>query len=207
MSEIKPRRNNFAVPSLIFSQEPEPFADDYARRCFRVLRMTAILHGKGFHGLRVFPYKYPLAYRVELFPAKYAAEDGVRYSFSENVDRERLIARHSGASGDQYFGWEDATKLSAHGLALLFVERFPELARAAYHLDFAYAGWFVTLLAHCEYGYLPFLFGEYEEEIGAMRLHRVEDEGEAAEMQFPLPPSVPSKLTMEPRPTPDWMEK
>ncbi len=44
-----------------------PFADTYWRRCLRVLRMVNILHGKGFQGLRVFPYIYPLAYRIELF--------------------------------------------------------------------------------------------------------------------------------------------
>jgi hypothetical protein len=74
-------RTSFQTPSEIFLVEPKPFDDVYARRCFRVLRMAAILHGKGFHGLRVFPYHYPLAYRIKLFPADFVSRNGVRYDY------------------------------------------------------------------------------------------------------------------------------
>jgi hypothetical protein len=185
----------------MFAEEPRPFEDEYARRCFRVLRMASILHGKGFHGLRVFPYVYPLAYRVELYPAAFADQDGVKCRGSVDLEHKRLMARYSGASETEYFGWQDAKQLSAHALALLFVERFPELAGATYHLDFAYAGWFATLLAHCEYGYLPYLFGEYEEEIGVMRMRRIAREERPDEMKcFPLPPHPSGRFSLEPRP-------
>ncbi len=204
-------RTGFIAPSEIFSQAPKRFDEAYARRCFRVLRMVAILHGKGFHGLRVFPYQYPLAYRIELFPASFADRNGVRYDnelFAKKLERDRLLARHSGANEAKYFGWEDVTDHSAHQLALVFIERFPELARETYHLDFAYAGWFATLLAHCEYGHLPYLFGEYEEELDVMRIHHVGQQATDFQMDwFPLPPTPSGGNRLEPRPTPRWMSE
>jgi hypothetical protein len=203
---IKP--DSFVTPSELFTKEPKPFEESYSRRCFRVLRMISVLHGKGFHGLRVFPYVYPLAYRLELYPAMFTAKDGVKFQLSGDVEAERLVARHSGANEARFFGWEDATDLSAHALAVLFIERFPHLSRAAYHLDYAYAGWFATLLAHCEYGYLPYLFGEYENEIGAMRLRHVGQKQTDHRMEwFPLPPGPSGGFAMDPQPTPIWMQE
>ncbi len=196
----------FATPAAMFAAEPAPFEDEYARRCFRVLRMVAVLHGKGFHGLRVFPYKYPLAYRIELYPASYADRDGIRHRCEEELERAKLIAKHSGANGANYFGWDDVATGSAQTLALKFIERFPELACASYHLDFAYAGWYATLLAHCQYGYLPFLFGKFEDEIGAMWLHPAGTGARESGMdRFPLPPSPSDGPVLEPRPVPAWL--
>lgn len=199
-------RNMFQTPSRMFQDAPPPIADPYWRRCHRVLRMVGILHGKGFHGLRVFPYEYPIAYRIELYPGRYAELDGVKY-------RERdmpggmdgtLIARHSGANEANFFGWEDAQAADAQQLALLFIKRFPELCREAYHLDFAYAGWFATLLAHCDYGFLPYLFGEYDDEIGVLRMRQVEEGGLE---YFPLPPGASLGQTFVPEPEIEWMKR
>lgn len=199
-------RNSFQTPSRIFQSPPQPIGDPYWRRCHRVLRMVGVLHGKGFHGLRVFPYEYPLAYRIELYPARYAELDGVKYREQEmpgGMD-SRLIARHSGANEAKFFGWEDAQSADAQQLALLFIKRFPELCREAYHLDFAYAGWFATLLAHCDYGFLPYLFGEYEEEIGTLRMRKI---GEAGLDFFPLPPGASYGQTFVPDPEIKWLQR
>lgn len=203
-------RTGFLVPSEIFTEEPKPFEDDYARRCFRVLRMAAILHGKGFQGLRVFPYMYPLAYRIELFPAALASRNGVSYDyelFGEKLERDRLIARHSGANETRFFDWEDVENHSAHELAIAFIDRFPELAHATYHLDYAYAGWYSALLSHCEYGHLPYLYGEHEEELDVMRIHHVGRQTTDYQMDwFPLPPRPSDGNRMDPRPSPHWMK-
>jgi hypothetical protein len=145
----------FQVPAHIFHSSPRPFTNEYARPCHRVLRMVSILHNKGFHGLRVYPYEYPLAYRVEIFPSSYVSRNGVSYDqiAFEKLNQDKLIAKHSGAGGSHYFGWEDASFADAPTLALMFIQRFPELCRDAYHLDYAYAGWFATLMGHCDYGY------------------------------------------------------
>lgn len=204
-------RSAFLVPSEIFETEPQPLKDEYARRCFRVLRMAAILHGKGFHGLRVFPYEYPLAYRVELYPAEFAGRDGVKYDFSlhgQRLEREKLIARYSGSMGANYFDWDDVAHLNAHQLALVFIKRFPELARATYCLDYAYVGWFATLLAHCEYGRLPYRFGEYEDDMNVMRIRQYEPKTGTHRMDwFPLPPTPSGGMRLDPRPLPAWMEQ
>lgn len=204
-------RTSFLVPAEIFTNVPKPFKDDYARRCFRVLRMAAILHGKGFQGLRVFPHMHPLAYRIELFPATYVNRNGVSYDYElvgEKLERDRLVARHSGANGSQFFEWDDVSDHSSHQLALKFIERFPELANATYHLDYAYAGWFAALLAHCEYGHLPYLFSEYEEETDVMRIHHVVPQTTDYQMDwFPLPPRPSDGNTMDPRPAPRWMKE
>jgi len=67
-------RTSFIASAEIFSEASKPFRDDYGQRCLRVSRMVAILHGMGFHGLRVYPYQYPLAYRIDFFFDLMAAE-------------------------------------------------------------------------------------------------------------------------------------
>lgn len=183
-------RNVFDVPEGIFDRTPTPFDDAYHRRCLRVLRMVGILHGKGFHGLRAFPYIYPVAYRIELYPGCYAKPDGVQYEerLVPGGNDSKLIARHSGAYQSKYFGWEDAQSANAQELALLFIQRFPELCRESYYLDYAYAGWFTTLLAHCDYGSLPYLFEEYASQVpGSVRLLRLNGNGPEF---FPSPPTA-----------------
>lgn len=202
-------KTSFTTPAAMFSEVPKAFEDPYARRCFRVLRMVAILHGKGFHGLRVFPYEYPIAYRIELFPAAYADETGARYrreselSVDSPSQEKALVARHSGANDTKFFGWEAAEGLNAHQLAIRFIERYPLLANASYHLDFSYAGWYATLLAHCKYGFLPYLFSEYEDVTDAMRLRKV---GCGDMKLFPLPPSSAGENILNPEPKPQWLE-
>ncbi len=199
-------RNTFQSPSRIFLEPPEPIADAYWRRCQRVLRMVSVLHGKGFHGIRVFPHQYPLAYRLELYPARYADADGVKYRVeampTDMVDR--LVARHTGADDTKYFGWDDARTADAEKLALLFIKRFPDLCRESFHLDFPYAGWFATLLAHSEYGFLPYLFGEFEGEIGVLRMHQIV----RADLEyFPLPPGPNFGQSFVPQPEVEWLKR
>jgi hypothetical protein len=195
----------YDVPERLFREKPAPFKDAYARRCFRVLRMVGVLHGKGFHGLRVLPYEYPLAYRIELYPARYADTDGVKYR-SELIDaqpnRRHLVARHSGASDEQYFGWEDVAGVDAHDLALEFLKRFPDLARESFGLDYAYAGWFSTLLQVCEYGFLPYRYAEYEEEGRALHLRSL---GDTKMDWFPLPPSPSHGSRLRPSGELPWL--
>lgn len=200
------RRIGFSIPSEVLAEAPMPFADTYWRRCLRVLRMVNILHGKGFQGLRVFPYIYPLAYRIELFPERYAEHDGVRYMGA--MPDDDLVARHSGANGSSFFGWDHVADLDAHHLAIEFVRRFPKLAQATFHLDFAYAGWYGTLLAHCEYGYMPYLFSEYEPQSDALRMWCVIEGKPGPHIEwFPFPPTTSAGLALEPRPTPEWMNR
>jgi hypothetical protein len=208
-TDLPPKVMSFDVPLRLFDEAPKPFSDPYARRCFRLLRMVAILHAKGFQGLRIFPHLYPLAYRVDLYPVAFADLDGVKYNWEAIegwLDRNPLIANYSGADGARYFGWEEGPGQNAHGLAVSFLQRFPELARSSYQLDLEYAGWFATLLGHCEYGYLPYLFSESEPDIGVMRLQAVEAPvADPRMMTFPMPPRPSPSFEFAPRPAPSWM--
>lgn len=205
---IPASRNSFQTPSRMFEDTPKPFADQYWRRCLRVMRMVGILHGKGFQGLRVFPWHHPAGHRMEIFPARYVELDGVKVNYDRvpgGMDSP-LIARHSGAQAEHVFEWPDAGGLDAQALALLFIRRFPELCAQAFHLDYAYAGWFATLLTHCEYGYMPYLFGEYQEkEMGAFRMHKVTDTATHEMEWFPLPPSSSYGSYLSPMPQPRWL--
>jgi hypothetical protein len=94
---------------------------------------------------------------------------------------------------------------SAHELAFRFIERFPEIVRATYRLDYAYVGWYATLLATCEYGYVPYLFSEDEEEWGALRMRKTTDNPVHEIEWFPLPPSSNCGSYLIPTPQPRWM--
>lgn len=188
MTERQVRPPEF--PDYMRSEKPEPFADAYRRRCFRLLRMVGVLHGKGFQGLRVFTHIHPLAYRIELFPAGFSDETGARYPERDRQELEarHLLALHSGADGAAWFGsWQDAAEADAEQLALTFIDRFPELARATEQADYAYAGWYATLMAQCAYGFLPYLFAEMEPFDGTIRLQPCGNRGAG---RFPLPPNL-----------------
>lgn len=200
----------FVIPSATFKKEPSRLSDAYLRRCFRVLRMVVILHGKGFQGLRVFPYIYPLAYRIELYPVKFAGPSGVRYDedLQHIMEEKALVARHTGANEACYFEWDDAQEDNAHQLALKFIERFPQIAKASLVIDYAYAGWYSMLLAQCEYGYLPYLFGEFEPELDKLRMHHARKEGDQQHIEFfPLPPCSANGHRLNPRPLPAWLSR
>lgn len=207
-SDLVSTRAQFIVPNQIFEVMPKPFEDPLARRAFRVLRMVSILHGKGFQGLRIMPYMYPIAYRIEVFPARFADTSGVRIRNDSGLrmatepDRYALHVGYSSGSGSNYFGQKDAAKLNAHELALKFISWFPSLARETYVLDYAYAGWFSSLLAHCEYGSIPYLFGEFEPTHDAMRMQAF---GDHPIDWFPLPPMPSAGSTLAPTPRPRWM--
>ena len=85
-----------------------------------------------------------------------------------------------------FFGWSDVAGISAQELAVVFIERFPAMARSTNYFDYAYAGWFATLLAQCEYGYLPYLYSEDEPETGALHFCKISrDETRIASDRFP----------------------
>lgn len=199
------KRINFAVPAKMFTEAPKPSAIASARRFLRVFRMIAILHGKGFQRLRVFPFFSPtgFAIRVALYPARFTAEDGVKIDdlLQPVAEEHRLIAWHNSSAEANYFGWSDVEKHSAEQLALTFINRLPQIARASYGLDYAYAGWFATLLAHCEYGYFPYLFSDSEDDIGVLRMTPTSDlKRTSSQRWFPLPPSPGCGHQMDPGP-------
>src|SRR5690348_9278427 len=101
--------------------------------------MVSELQRMGFQRLRVFPYQYPLAWRLCVAPraachvrngayVSSAAHDAFG-NHDEPPSRARLVT-YSSASECEYFGWTDARTDSARDLANKFIQRFPAAAEA-----------------------------------------------------------------------------
>ncbi len=184
------------TPAYMLNSKPKVFEKSLHRRALRLLRMISILHGKGFQGLRIFPMHTGAgAYRFYVFPATYADETGLFY---KQKMPSNLMAGHSNSDHETYFGF-DGTGLSAHEIALKFIEEFPVLIDQANMVDYAYAGWFMTMLAHCEYGFLPMVHessGFSPSEIPMIAIDGDE------RLSFPLPPHPAAAHEPEPRTPP-----
>lgn len=129
------------------------------RRSQRVIRMVCELHRLGYQRLRVMPYFYPLAYRVAIGAAEHFSDRNGAYSARLH---EVAYAGYTSASGNRYFGWEDARDDTARQLAEKFILRFPEAASAGQGRDWAYAGWLAELMGVLErQEALPFVMEEY----------------------------------------------
>lgn len=69
------------------------------------------------------------------------------------VEHGAEIANHAGPIAlyttgmeKRYFDWSDTAGKTASQLADMFIERFPEIARAGRGRDWMYAGWFAEML-------------------------------------------------------------
>ncbi|NOE32303.1 hypothetical protein [Ruegeria sp. HKCCD7318] len=141
------------IPDEMLSKPPKVFAKPEHRRALRLMRMISILHGKGFHGLRFVPRLTGAgAYRFYLFPGCYVDNSGLFY---DGDTPHEVLVSHSNTGGEHYFGKIEGNGLSAHKLAIRFIDAFPELMKQSKFTDYAYVGWFSTLLARCEYGVFP----------------------------------------------------
>lgn len=119
----------------------------WVRRAQRVIRMVGELHRKGYQGLRVMPYAYPLAWRLAIAPrGKFSAINGAVLEQGV-VD----VPTYSGASGgNEYFDWDDAKADSAAELSEKFLRRFERVTEFGRGRDWAYAGWLQELLGAIE---------------------------------------------------------
>ena len=84
---------------------------------------------------------------------------------------------------NKYFDWQDAEKDDARGLAVKFVQRFPELVREGEGRDWAYAGWFVEMLGFAEKGQFPISYADYYEESDSIAADGLR--------KLPHPPNAP----------------
>lgn len=132
-----------------------PLSSPIARRAVRLLSMVLELHKAGYQRLRICPGHSldGTEWRCFILPTSHLHSDGWTPISKDND----LL--YTTADENHYFGWNDALTDNARSLALKFVERFPETARAATGLDWSYAGWLTQVLGMAENGYLPALFG------------------------------------------------
>ncbi|WP_340313659.1 hypothetical protein [Rhizorhabdus argentea] len=76
------------------------------------------------------------------------------------VEHEAL---YTSSDGNRFFNWDDAAGDGARELAMKFISRFAELARAAEGPDWLYAGWFSNVLGAAENGGLPIFYNGLED--------------------------------------------
>jgi hypothetical protein len=175
----------------------------WIRPCLRVIRMVSELQRMGFQRLRIFPYEYPLAWRLCVAPRAACHIRNGAYVSSVAFDAfsghsepslHARLATYSAASERDYFGWTDARTDSARDLADKFIHRFPAAAAIGRGRDWEYAGWLDELIGELEKGpCLPFVTAEYFEpcplQLRALPIRIFHPRGDSEiSLDFPLPP-------------------
>lgn len=180
--------HTISSPKGLLLRPPPPIDDLYFCQAIRVMKMIQVLHGKGFHGLRLWSVLNGSFTVFYVFPACYTVVGGVHpnYELIEEKGDDRLIATHACGYGSSLFDWGEMKDVTLHDLAIKFINEFPSMANLARHLDYAYVGWFATLLGHCEYGFIPEVYFMEQPPLQSISLHRF---GPYEMQDFPLPPS------------------
>lgn len=151
----------------------------------------------GFQLLRIMPYEYPLAYRVQIAPASAFSRRNGAYI----ADQVRDPLWYSSASENHYFGWDDVAGYDARRLAETLLQRRPDLATSGRGRDWEYAGWLSELVSVLETSpsRLPIVFDEYSQppEQARTLLLRLygnpQGDDDGRDMDFPLPPLPPEE--------------
>jgi len=110
----------------------------------KVLRMVSSLHLRGYQRLRIAPGSAPngMSWRCTVTPVtNISRRHGARL-----IDWDTLTAHYTSGMKAEYFDWTDAVRATPGDLATLFIQRFPEIARAGYGADWEYAGWYLHML-------------------------------------------------------------
>lgn len=129
--------------------------------CRTILEMVHLLHRRGYQRLRIAPAMAPsgCCWRVAVSPSDNILPDhGARLRTFEDA------AHHTSGNGADPFAWHDARGNDPQALADLFLERYPELARCGQGADWAYAGWYLEVLAHAAHGRFPVADADWSEE-------------------------------------------
>jgi hypothetical protein len=174
-------------------QEKAAMEDVWIPGGVRLIKMMVELHRRGLQLLRIFPYEYPLAWRLRIAPKSlFSSRNGAYIDPSHFGDRDIEDATHSSSSGLKYFGLENVERLDAEHLASEFVRAFPRLCEAGQGPDWEYAGWLSELSGYLsQTNVLPFVMAEYfETDPNDLTYLPLRDYARGNEVtKFPLPPS------------------
>ena len=140
----------------------KPLDSAVHRRAVRLLAMVHELHKAGYQRIRISPGMSPsgMYWRCLITYAANIDSDGFSIIDWPN-ENNRKVAPYSSGSESEYFGWKDASKMSARNLAAVFVERFPEICREGQGRDWAYSGWLTDVLGAAEQGRFTVLYADY----------------------------------------------
>lgn len=191
---MKPSASSPRAPKATFRTETtlpqvstKPSSEARDRRVLRVLAMVHELHKAGYQRLRICPgIGGPGAWRCAISPVSNTRkEHGALFR-----DETRLVARHTEASDNEYFGWRDAKTDTARELAAKFIQRFPDIAREGIGEDWPYVGWYVQMLGLAEKGDVPVAYSDWYGELDPRRLPTTKSlfEGHPEQSHLPMPP-------------------
>ncbi len=117
-------------------------------QCRTLLLLVHELHLSGHQRLRAIPEmehsgKY---WRCAIAPVSLVSVNhGAR--LVDGVRKDPRIATYTSRDQNRYFAWTDVYPYATpQELAMLFVERFPEVVEAGKGSDWAYAGWYMEML-------------------------------------------------------------
>jgi hypothetical protein len=162
----------------------------------RLIKMMVELHRRGLQRLRIFPYEYPIAWRLQIAPSSaFSLKNGAYMVGSKAGGTEEAFeyATYSSADGLCYFQWDAVENFDSERLASEFTKRFPRLCEAGRGRDWEYAGWLSELSGRVSRTrQLPFVMAEYfePEPDELMYLPLRDFIAGGVPFQFPLPPSV-----------------
>lgn len=111
--------------------------------------MVHELHKAGYQRIRFSSGMAPsgMYWRCSITHSRNMTCDGLRIPVSSARDE---VAHYSTASGNGYFQCPDAPGRSARELGVIFLDRFPIIAREGFGRDWAYAGWLTEMLGRAE---------------------------------------------------------
>ena len=149
--------------------------------------MVGELHKLGYQKLRISPGLSPsgMHWRCASTPG-----DNTLRSHGALVALydDDLVASYTSGQGNDYFGWTDARSATARQLAMLFVERFPDIVARSRGQDWPYAGWYVQMLGVAETGHLPIAYCDWEDLSTAKVVKTISVGNVAGSAILPLPP-------------------
>lgn len=121
------------------------------RRCARVVAMVHELHKVGYQRIRAIPQEAPngMHWRCHVTFAANVEPDGISLK-DFDIHNRGLVAHYSTGQGTEYFGWKDAGQMTARELAVLFLDRYPDIAQNGQGRDWLYAGWLTDFLGMME---------------------------------------------------------
>lgn len=137
------------VPRKVLATQP--LRDPIVRHCARVVSMVHELHKVGYQKIRIIPQEAPNGsqWRCQVTSAENVLSDGITLR-DFDMGQRGVVAHYSTGQGTSYFGWQDASELSARALAALFLERFPDIRVKGQGRDWIYAGWLTDFLGRME---------------------------------------------------------
>jgi hypothetical protein len=147
--------NNYSVVMFNTSENRAKF-----RRANRVLSMVLYLHKWGYQKIRIAPGISDDGKEWECAITHIRNIDHNNGALLSTDPHDGHVAHYTTAESSEYFGWTDAQRDNSRELAERFMQRFPKLLGLGNGRDWAYSGWYVSVLGIAETGHLPVAYGD-----------------------------------------------